>query len=102
MNKLTFGKYTHSKEHPAVFPAELVQRVIQYYSFEGDVVLDPFAGTGTVGKVATMLGRKFALVEMDPEYIKLILRNAESWLGSDAAAINCIGCEEIEGGKTLF
>jgi DNA modification methylase len=93
---------SYSKEHPAVFPAELVQRVIQYYSFEGDVVLDPFAGTGTVGKVATSLGRKFALVEMDPNYIKLILRNAEKWLGSEAALINCIGCEGIEGGKTLF
>lgn len=40
----------HSK-HPAVFPLELAEKVIKYYSFKNDVILDPFAGTGTVGKV---------------------------------------------------
>ncbi len=37
-----------NKNHPAVFPEELVQRVLKYYSFEGDVVCDPFAGSGTL------------------------------------------------------
>ncbi|WP_240328660.1 DNA methyltransferase [Helicobacter suis] len=37
-----------NKNHPAVFPEELVQRVLKYYSFERDVVCDPFAGSGTL------------------------------------------------------
>ena len=93
---------SYSKEHPAIFPAELVKRVIQYYSFEGDVVLDPFAGTGTVGKVAISLNRRFALAEMDPNYLELIKRNAKSWLGKDVENVNFIGCEPIESSDTLI
>lgn len=45
---------TNSK-HPAAFPKELAEKVIRYYSFKGDVVLDPFAGSGTVGRAASDL-----------------------------------------------
>lgn len=62
----------HNKNHPAVFPIELAERVIKYYSFKNDVVLDPFAGTGTTGKAAAKLGRRFALLEQDPNYMQLI------------------------------
>ena len=55
-----------SRLHPAVFPVELAERVIRYYSFEGDIVLDPFAGIGTVGDAAVRLKRRFALAEQDP------------------------------------
>ena len=58
----------HSKDHPAIFPDELARRVLRYYSFEGDTVLDPFAGSGTVGRVATKMGRKFILIEQSPTY----------------------------------
>lgn len=56
------------KVHSAVFPAELCKRVIQYYSYKGDVVFDPFAGSGTVGKTAKSLGRFFFLTEKDETY----------------------------------
>jgi DNA modification methylase len=92
----------YSKEHPAIFPAELVKRVIQYYSFEGDVVLDPFAGTGTVGKVAINLNRRFALSEMDPTYIELIKRNAKSWLGKEVSNVDYFGCDPIDASDTLM
>ncbi len=62
----------HNKKHPAVFPQELAEKVIRYYSFKNDVVLDPFAGTGTTGKAALKLGRRFALIEMDKEYMDTI------------------------------
>ena len=58
--------------HPAVFPDELVKRVVEYYSFQGDCVLDPFAGIGTVGKVASSLGRRFVLIEKCPDYFEEI------------------------------
>ena len=59
---------SYRKDHPAVFPDDLVRRVIRYYSFEGDVVLDPFAGSGTVGRVAAEMARKFVLVEKRMDY----------------------------------
>ena len=63
------------KAHPAVYPEALAERAIRYYSFRGDLVLDPFAGTGTTGKVAARLGRRFALIEKSPEYYDLIRDN---------------------------
>ena len=66
--------------HPAVFPDELVRRVIRYYSFEGDCVLDPFAGAGTVGRVAAAMRRRFALVEKRPDYFNLMRRELEPLL----------------------
>ncbi|MBN2010305.1 site-specific DNA-methyltransferase [candidate division KSB1 bacterium] len=59
-----------SKIHPAVFPEELAVKVIKYYSFKDDMVLDPFAGTGTVGRVAYSLERRFMLIENDSKYFK--------------------------------
>ena len=56
------------KIHSAVFPVELCKRVIQYYSFKGDLVFDPFGGSGTVGKTAKSLGRYFFLTEKDEKY----------------------------------
>ncbi len=53
----------HHKQHPAVFPEALAERVIRYYSFIGDMVLDPFSGFGTTGRVAGKLGRLFCLIE---------------------------------------
>ncbi len=57
------------KVHPAVFPPELASRVIQFYSFKGDLVFDPFAGSGTVGAVALNLERYFLLCEKETEYV---------------------------------
>ncbi len=56
------------KVHSAVFPVELCRRVIQYYSYKGDLIFDPFAGSGTVGKTAKSLGRYFFLTEKDEKY----------------------------------
>lgn len=64
------------KKHPAVFPEALAERVIRYYSFEGDLVLDPFAGTGTTGRVAGNLARRFIMIEKDPAYFALQTGNA--------------------------
>ena len=68
----------HSKIHPAVFPEELAKKVITYYSFKDDLVLDPFAGIGTVGSVAFRLDRRFLLIDNEPKYFKYMkdtLRN---------------------------
>lgn len=74
-------------EHPAVFPLELAERVIRYYSFKGDVVLDPFAGSGTVGRAAVKLGRRFFLIEKDPKYVDYIRKEVPKWLGRAAEQV---------------
>lgn len=61
-----------SEGHPAPFPDELPRRLIKLYSFFGDTVLDPFAGTGTTIKAAIDLGRKGIGYELNPEYLPLI------------------------------
>jgi DNA modification methylase len=58
------------KVHSAVFPAELCKRVIQYYSYKGDLVFDPFAGSGTLGRTAKALNRYFFLTEQNQEYFE--------------------------------
>ncbi|MBR1396053.1 MAG: site-specific DNA-methyltransferase [Selenomonadaceae bacterium] len=61
-----------NKSHPAVFPKELCRRILKYYSFRGDVVLDPFAGSGTFGEVAIEMKRTPILCEKNELYCKLI------------------------------
>lgn len=64
-------KQEGSKWHPAVFPEELVRDHIISWSNEGDVVLDPFMGSGTTAKVAYDLNRKYIGFEISEEYTKL-------------------------------
>lgn len=61
---------TFSKNHSAVFPVELCKRVIKYYSFKDDLIFDPFAGSGTLGRAAIQLERYFLLTEIDRHYFK--------------------------------
>jgi len=57
-------------QHPAMFPEELAKRVIKLFSFENDVVLDPFNGVGTTTKVAKELNRRYLGIDISEEYIK--------------------------------
>ena len=61
-----------SRVHPAPFPVELPMRVIQLYSFEGDIVLDPFAGSGTTGIACKEAGRNYILIEKEKKYIDVM------------------------------
>lgn len=60
-----------SSFHPAVFPEILVRDHIISWSNEGDVVLDPFMGSGTTAKVARALGRKYIGFEISQQYVDL-------------------------------
>ena len=55
--------------HPAPFPVELPQRLIELYTFAGDVVLDPYVGSGTTGVAAIRTGRRYLGYDTDPAYI---------------------------------
>lgn len=58
--------------HSALMPEEIVSRCVRLYSFYGDVVLDPFAGSGTTLRVAKKLGRKIIGYELVPRYADII------------------------------
>lgn len=57
-------------KHPAPFPVELPMRLIHFYSFEGDVVLDPFMGSGTTAEAALLSNRRYVGYEINEEYVR--------------------------------
>ena len=64
-------KAQYAFEHPAMFPEYLAGDHIKSWSNEGDIVLDPFNGSGTTTKMAKHLNRKYLGIEISPEYIKI-------------------------------
>ena len=60
--------------HPAPFPVELPRRCIELYTYAGDVVLDPFMGSGTTGVAALRTGRRFVGYEVSEAYLKLAMQ----------------------------
>jgi DNA modification methylase len=57
--------------HPAPFPEALIERLVKFYSYRGNVVLDMFGGTGTVAAVARRLGRHYLNIDASQEYCRL-------------------------------
>jgi len=57
--------------HPAPFPEALARDHILSWSNEGDIVLDPFSGSGTTAKMAKLMGRQFIGIEVNPEYCEI-------------------------------
>ena len=64
--------------HPAMFPEELAERVLKLFSYRGDVVLDPFNGSGTTTTVAARTGRRYLGIDISEEYCKTAERRLES------------------------
>jgi site-specific DNA-methyltransferase (adenine-specific) len=71
-------KFNGEKAHPTQKPEALLYRVILSSSNEGDVVLDPFFGTGTTGAVARRLKRRWIGVELDPHYVEIARQRIDS------------------------
>lgn len=57
--------------HPAIFPEDLAKDLIFSWSNEGDIVLDPFNGSGTTTKMAREMGRRFIGIEINPDYCEI-------------------------------
>jgi len=70
--------------HPTMKPVELVERAIRNSSRPGDVVLDPFGGSGTTLIAAEKSGRVARLIELDPKYAEVIVRRWQDWSGKQA------------------
>jgi modification methylase len=66
---------SYTKGHPAPFPDILPERIIKLYTIKGEVVLDPFGGSGTTMKVARCLNRNSIIYEINSGYIEIIKKN---------------------------
>jgi len=66
--------------HPAPFPVELPRRLIQLYTFAGDVVLDPFMGSGSTALAALETDRHFVGYDLDENYVELARERVAPWL----------------------
>ncbi len=64
-----------TKNHPAPFPLELATRLVRMFSFHGDIVLDPFCGTGTTMIAALRYGRNSIGIDIDSEYCRMAARH---------------------------
>jgi len=111
LNKEEFMKYTRSVwvfapesrkkiGHPAPFPEELPARLIKFYSFKENIVLDMFAGSGTTGLVAKKLQRNFILIDNAMNYCKLAVQRLEKGLqptlfGGEISKIEIVTYEEL-------
>lgn len=77
------GDVTEWNWHPAVFPSELAYDHIRTWSKEGDVVLDPFSGSGTTAIQAKKSRRKFIGIELNKEYVEKSTKRIESYAVAD-------------------
>jgi DNA modification methylase len=75
--------------HPTMKPVELVERAIRNSSKPGDVVLDPFGGSGTTLIAAEKSGRTARLMELEPKYVDVIVRRWQDWTGK-------LACREVD------
>jgi modification methylase len=79
-----------SKAHPTQKPEALLYRILLACTKPGDVVLDPFFGTGTTGAVARRLGRRWIGIEREPEYVKVAQERIKSTLPLDESAMKTV------------
>jgi DNA modification methylase len=77
--------------HPAPFPVALAERLIRFFGYPGCHVVDPFAGSGTVGVAALRLGCRATLIELDGGYCELAVRRCREETGRQ-------GNQETRGG----
>ena len=78
--------------HPAPFPTELADRLIRLFSFAGDTILDPFAGTGSTAQAAIMSGRNSISNEIESAYVEV----ARQRMIRTARQVRLVGATEAE------
>lgn len=88
-----------TKHHPAPFPLELALRLVRMFSFAGDTVLDPFAGSGTTMVAAMKAGRNSIGIEIDPEYCKMAARHLKAEATDLFSSIK-LHFEKVNDGRT--
>jgi len=85
--KWVLGKWSIAPErnmrefgHPAMFPEELAQRALQLFSFENDIILDPFNGAGTTTSVAKKINRRYLGIDISEKYCETANKRISNFL----------------------
>jgi site-specific DNA-methyltransferase (adenine-specific) len=93
--------------HPAPFPVELPYRLIQLYTYGGEVVLDPFMGSGQTAIAAIKAGRKYVGYEISQEYSTLTEKRIRAYLSStsqealfDVSSARVAECRMVDDDQT--
>ena len=94
--KYSVGGFNDKAKHPAVFPEKLAEDHILSWSNVGDVVLDPFMGSGTTAKMAVLHERKFIGFEKNDEYCKESVERVGKYLNSRAEDLKAVNYENEE------
>ena len=87
---------TNSK-HPAPYPIELTDKLVQYYSFVGDTVIDPFFGSGTTGLSCKKLNRKCIGFEIHSEYIDMFRKSIDKVTQQQMKSVLTLDRSEFSG-----
>jgi site-specific DNA-methyltransferase (adenine-specific) len=77
-------------QHPAPFPVELPERFIRLYTYRGDVVLDPFLGSGTTAVAAARNDRRYVGYDTDPGYVDLAQARVRAETGGNGAGSRAV------------
>ena len=85
---LEFDKPSRSEEHPTMKPVKLFAYLVRNSSRTGDLVLDPFAGSGTTVIACEQLKRRAAVMELDPHYASVIVERWERLTGKTAVRVD--------------
>jgi len=83
-----------TKKHPAPYPFELADRLVRMFSFVGDVVLDPFCGTGTTMLAAALAGRNSIGIEIDTRYCEIVVERMQEKNLFNDFNFNYVSCDE--------
>ena len=75
---LTPSREKSQGKHPTQKPLELLKRIVVAHSREGDLILDPFNGSGTTGIAATDLGRNYVGIDTEKDYLILTIKRLKS------------------------
>lgn len=84
MNTLKNGREDELSMHPTVKPVAMVADAIMDCSNRGDLILDPFGGSGTTIIAAEKVGRRAVLIELDPRYVDVTIRRWQKLTGKQA------------------
>ncbi|MED5423234.1 MAG: site-specific DNA-methyltransferase, partial [Pseudomonadota bacterium] len=80
----TFGGTKDLEMHPTVKPAAMIADAIMDCTSRGEVILDPFGGSGSTLIAAEMTGRAARLIEIEPKYCDVTIRRWQDYTGEDA------------------
>lgn len=91
-------KPKRSEDHPTMKPVALIERMLKHSARPGDLVLDPFGGSGSTLIAADRLGMSARLIELDPCYVDVIVRRWQVYTGREAVRLDGVTFNEAENG----